>query len=156
MTTFDTTTIVYTLEYGQERKLRGRFLTMSSGHVVETLWKDGELILARGVWDGEPFPVLSAASAQPSPETLARLQHAYTLREEFDPAWAARPLKLEPHRGRLTLLIADPGGEPLSRLLGRPWEIPSFLRVAISLASALGRLHERASSTKISSRPISS
>src|SRR5271156_3669960 len=69
--------------------------------------------LARGVWDGEPFPVLSAASAQPSPETLARLQHAYTLREEFDPAWAARPLKLEPHRGRLTLLIVDPGGEPL-------------------------------------------
>ena len=118
---------------------------MSSGHVLETLWKDGELILSRGVWDGEPFPVLGAApsSAQPSPETLARLQHAYTLREEFDPAWAARPLKLEPHQGRLTLLIADPGGEPLSRLLGRPWEIPSFLRVAISLASALGRLHER-------------
>jgi len=116
-----------------------------SGHVLETLWKDGEFILSRGVWDGESFPVLSAApaSAQPPPETLARLQHAYTLREEFDPAWAALPLKLEPHRGRLTLLIADPGGEPLSRLLRRPWEIPSFLRVAISLASALGRLHER-------------
>jgi hypothetical protein len=118
---------------------------MSSSHVLETLWEDGEFILSRGVWDGEPFSVLSAAplSAQPSPETLGRLQHAYTLREELDPAWAARPLKLEPHRGRLTLLIADPGGEPLSRLLGRPWEIPSFLRVAIGLANALGRLHER-------------
>src|SRR6202522_2768652 len=118
---------------------------MSSGQMLETLWKDGEFILSRGVWDGEPFQVLSAApsSAQPSPETLARLQPAYTLREEFDPAWAARPLKLAPYQGRLTLLIADPGGEPLSRLLGRPWEIPSFLRVAISLTSALGRLHER-------------
>ena len=118
---------------------------MSSGHALETLWEDGEFVLSRGVSDGEPLPVLSAApsSAQPWPQTLARLQHAYTLREELDPAWAARPLKLEPHRGRLTLWIADPGGEPLSRLLGRPWEIPSFLRVAISLASALGRLHER-------------
>src|SRR6202522_1505434 len=118
---------------------------MSSGQMLETLWKDGEFILSRGVWDGEPFQVLSAApsSAQPSPETLARLQPAYTLREEFDPAWAARPLKLAPSQGRLTLLIADPGGEPLSRLLVRPWETPSFLRVAINLASALGRLHER-------------
>ena len=59
LTTFDTTTIVCPLEYGQERKLRGRFLTMSSGHVLETLWKDGEFILSRGVWDGESFPVLS-------------------------------------------------------------------------------------------------
>ena len=120
-------------------------MTMPSGHMLETLWQDGELILSRGVWDGEPFPLLGAtpSSAQPSSETLARLRHAYALREELDPAWAARPLKLRSQRGRLTLLIADPGGEPLSRLLGRPWDIPSFLRVAIGLASALSRLHER-------------
>jgi PAS domain S-box-containing protein len=118
---------------------------MSSSHVLEILWEDGEFVLSRGVWDGEPFPLLGVApsSAQPSPKTLAQLQHAYTLREELDPAWAARPLKLERHGGRLTLLIADPGGEPLSRIAGLRWEIPSFLRVAISLASALGRLHER-------------
>jgi PAS domain S-box-containing protein len=147
LTTTDTAAIVEdTLGYcTRNSESRGRFVTMSSGHALETLWEDGEFVLSRGVSDGEPLPVLSAApsSAQPWPQTLARLQHAYTLREELDPAWAARPLKLEPHRGRLTLWIADPGGEPLSRLLGRPWEIPSFLRVAISLASALGRLHER-------------
>ena len=40
-------------------------------------------------------------------------------------------------------MLEDPGGEPLARLLGQPWEITSFLRVAIGLAAALGRLHER-------------
>jgi PAS domain S-box-containing protein len=119
-------------------------VTTSSEHAPETLWEDGELILSRGVWDGEPFPLLvMPSSAQPSPETLARLQHAYALREELDPAWAARPLRLEPHKGRLALLIEDPGGEPLLRLLGRPWEITPFLRVAVGLATALARLHER-------------
>ena len=41
------------------------------------------------------------------------------------------------------LVLEDPGGEPLARLLGQPWEITSFLRVAIGLATALGRLHQR-------------
>jgi hypothetical protein len=69
-------------------------MTASSGRVSETLWDDGEFVLSRGVWNGEPSPLLAVApsSAQPSPRTLARLQHAYTLREELDPAWAAGPL----------------------------------------------------------------
>src|ERR1700722_17848056 len=103
-------------------------VTTSSGHAPEALWEDGELVLCRGVWGGEPFPLLATvpSSAQPSPETLARLQHAYSLREELDPAWAARPLRLEPHQGRLALLILDPGGEPLERLLGEPMETGRF------------------------------
>ena len=120
-------------------------MTASSGRVSETLWDDGEFVLSRGVWNGEPSPLLAVApsSAQPSPRTLARLQHAYTLREELDPAWAARPLRLEPRNGRLTLLIEDPGGEPLLKLLGRPWEIGSFLRLAIGAATALAQVHRR-------------
>ena len=100
---------------------------------------------APGFLGGEPSPLLAAmpSSAQPSPETLARLQHAHALREELDPAWAAGPLKLEPNQGRLTLLIEDPGGEPLLRLLGHPWEIASFLRLAIGIATAVGEVHQR-------------
>ena len=117
----------------------------SSGHALEILWEDGEFVLSRGVWDGEGLPLLAAmpSSAQPSSETLARLQHAYSLREELDPSWAARPVRLEPHQGRLTLLSEDPGGEPLLRLLGRPLEIMSFLRLAIGIATALGQVHQR-------------
>jgi PAS domain S-box-containing protein len=117
----------------------------SSGHALEILWEDGDFVLSRGVWDGEGFPLLAAmpSSAQPSPETLARLQHAYSLREELDPAWACQPVRLELHKGRLTLLNKDPGGEPLLRLTGRPWEIASFLRLAIGVASALAQVHRR-------------
>ena len=120
-------------------------MTASPGHALEILWEDGEFVLSRGVWDGEGLPLLAAtpSSAQPSPETLARLQHAYALREELDPAWAARPLRLELHKGRLKLLMEDPGGEPVLRLLGRPWEITSFLRLAIGVAMALAQVHQR-------------
>ena len=120
-------------------------MTASPGHAPETLWEDGEFVLCRGAWDGQPFPVLVAmpSSAQQSAETLARLQHAYALREELDPAWAARPLRLEPRQGRLALLSEDPGGEPLLRLMGRPWEIASLLRLAIGIAVALAQLHQR-------------
>ena len=120
-------------------------MTASPGHPSETLWEDGEFVLSRGVWDGEPFPLLAVrpSSPQPSPETLARLQRALALREEIDPAWAVRPLRLESRQGRLTLLIEDPGGEPLLRLMGRPWEIASFLRLAIGIATTLVQVHQR-------------
>jgi serine/threonine protein kinase len=120
-------------------------VTASSGHAPETLWEYDELVLSRDVWNGEGFPLLAVipSSAQTSPETLARLQHAHALREELDPAWAARPLRLEPHHGRLTLLNEDPGGEPLLRLLRRPWEITSFLRLAIGAVMRLAQLHQR-------------
>jgi PAS domain S-box-containing protein len=122
-----------------------RAVTASSGHALEILWEDGEFVLSRGVCDGEGLPLLAAtpSSAQPSRETLARLQHAYALREELDPAWAARPLRLGLHKGRLKLLMEDPGGEPVLRLLGRPWEITSFLRLAIGVAMALAQVHQR-------------
>jgi serine/threonine protein kinase len=41
------------------------------------------------------------------------------------------------------LILEDPGGEPLDRLLGQPMELDRFLRFAIRLAAALGKLHER-------------
>ncbi|HUE59835.1 MAG TPA: serine/threonine-protein kinase PknK, partial [Acidimicrobiales bacterium] len=40
-------------------------------------------------------------------------------------------------------MLQDPGGEPLDRLLPGPLELEQFLRIAIGLAAALGRLHER-------------
>jgi serine/threonine protein kinase len=118
-------------------------VTALSGHAHEILWEDGEL--SRSVWDGEPLPLLTTmpSSTQPSPETLRRLQHAYSLREELDPAWASRPLRLELHQVRLALFGEDPGGEPLEWLVGRPMALESFLPLAIGIASALAQFHRR-------------
>ena len=42
-------------------------------------------------------------------------------------------------RGRTMLVLEDPGGEPLDRLLGAPMETGRFLRLAIGIVTALGQ-----------------
>src|SRR5262249_51036336 len=99
-------------------------VTDVSTAVVNLLWEDGEFVLSRAV-RGEQLPpllMMAPTSLRPAPDTLARLEHAYTLRDELDSAWAARPLALVRCDGRPTLLIEDPGGEVLAGLIGRPWE----------------------------------
>ena len=120
-------------------------MTEWAAHGPEILWEDGEFVLSRAVPDGESISVLSAMplTNPASPGATARLQHALKLRDELDPTWAARPLRLATDKGRLTLLSEDPGGEPLLRLVGQPWEIASFLRFAIGMAAALAKLHGR-------------
>ena len=111
----------------------------------ETLWNDGEFRLSRSAKAGASCPVLVLTSAvdQPAPSSSARLEHAYNLRSELDPSWAARPLELIHDHGKPALVIEDHGGEVLARLLGKPWELDLFLRVAIGITAALGRLHQR-------------
>src|SRR5499433_471418 len=87
--------------------------------------------------------VVAPVGDHPAPASLQRLEHEYALRAELDPAWAVQPLALVQHQGRPVLVLADPGGEPLTRLLGRPLTLPQGLRVAIGLAVALGQLHGR-------------
>ncbi|HME86697.1 MAG TPA: hypothetical protein VKG91_19665, partial [Roseiarcus sp.] len=41
------------------------------------------------------------------------------------------------------LLFEDPGGESLARLLGAPMDTDLFLRLAVAIASALGKAHQR-------------
>src|SRR6266850_1061192 len=105
------------------------------GHVLETLREGGEFTLYRSRQHGYPYPVLVVALAaeQPSAQSLARLEHEYSLAADLDPAWAARPLALTRHEARTMLVLKDPGGEPL--------DLTRFLRVAIGLATALGQVH---------------
>ena len=112
------------------------------------LWEDGEHVFYRG-WrtDGAGgrsavLAVLHAAE-RPLPAALDRLGHEYELRDELDAAWAARPLALTRQGGRMALLLEDPGGEPLERLVDGPMETDRFLRLAIGIAAALGKAHQR-------------
>jgi serine/threonine protein kinase len=120
-------------------------MTELTNLMLERLWEDGELILYRGKCDAglTKVLVLSPALEHPAPETILRLQHAYSLAGKLDSCWAARPLELVYHAGRLALLTDDPGGDPLGRLLGRPWRPSQFLRTGIGIAVALRSLHAR-------------
>src|SRR3989454_3937539 len=118
-----------------------------SEYMLETLRKDGEFILYRGQHqrqaDGSPpsILVLTPASERPALGSLRRMEHEYSLRADLDSGWAVRPLALASHKGRTMLVLTDPGGEPLDRLLGRPMELTQFLRPAVGVSAALAQLH---------------
>ena len=114
---------------------------------LQVLWEDGELIFCRGDShvDGNGTAVLAVlpAAEHPTRAALDRLTHEYGLRDDLDDGWAARPLELVRKRGQTKLVLKDPGGEPLDRLIGPPMAIERFLRLAVALSAALSRLHER-------------
>ena len=107
-----------------------------------TRWEDDEYVLSRIHRDGEARLLVRSRFGE-RPETLARLEHVYELRDVLDPAWATRPLSLLRQDGSDALLLEDPGGEVLSALVGSPWELRLFLRVAIGIAEALRELHKQ-------------
>jgi hypothetical protein len=108
---------------------------------LEVVSNDADCILWRGWRTGDegarsPVLVVSPAAERPTSTTLDRLAHEYELRDVLEPAWAAQPIELL-HRGvRPTLLLEDPGGEPLERLIGEPMEPGRFLRLAPGIAAA--------------------
>ena len=140
-----------------------------STYSLEVLRSDKELNLYRGKseYDDSQILVLSPAAEYPAPEVLKQLEHEYSLREELDPAWAARPIGITHHRDRTVLVLEDPGGVPLDQLLGparnaspariatrsvaggrsdaggQPLDLVLALRLAVDLSGVIDRLHER-------------
>ena len=104
--------------------------------------REGDIALYRGSGNGLA-PILLVAAEETSFGCVDRLEHEYALKGELDAGWAARPVALTHYNDRLTLVLEDPGGAPLDRLLGRPLDVSHFLRIAIPLAGALRRVHER-------------
>ena len=115
----------------------GSALIDLSKHVFERLRKDQGSILYRGrkEEDSSQVLVLAPTKEEPEPESLKRLENEYSLREELDPAWAARPIELTFHWNRPVLVLEDPGGMPLSELLGQASDLGSSLRLAIDLVT---------------------
>src|ERR1700723_3751787 len=112
-----------------------------TGYVFSPL-REGDIALYRGSGNGLA-PVLLVAAEETSLDCVERLQHEYALKSELEAGWAARPVTLTHDNGRMTLVLEDPGGTPLDRLLCRPLEISHFLRIAIPLTGALRHVHKR-------------
>jgi PAS domain S-box-containing protein len=112
-----------------------------SSYVFSPL-REGDIALYRGAGNGL-VPILLAAAEETSLGCVERLEHEYALKPELDANWAARPVALTRYNDRMTLVLEDPGGAPLDRLLGRPLEVSHFLRIAIPLAGVLRQVHER-------------
>jgi serine/threonine protein kinase len=115
--------------------------------VTQPLRIDDEFILYRGEYSNPLGPpsvlLLAPTSREPALETLRKIEHEYSLRDELDSAWAVRPRALSEHLGHTTLVLEDPGGETLDRFLPGPMEMTWSLRFAVSIATALSRFHEK-------------
>jgi PAS domain S-box-containing protein len=120
-----------------------------SYYKLETLRRDAEFVLYRGLANGrnDKSPsrllILAPVLERPAPETLRRMEHEFSLKSELDEDWAVRPLALTQHQGRSVLVLEDPGGEPLDRLVREPMELGQFLRLGIRLSAAVSGLHRR-------------
>ena len=101
--------------------------------------------LARCASGGHRPLVLVAESVRdPPPAAIARrLEQEYALRAELDPDWALLPLALSHEAGQVRLVFEDFDGRVLDRMTGRPIGIGQFLRIAVQLAGALGKVHRR-------------
>src|SRR5688572_23474824 len=109
----------------------------------ETLRRDEAFIVYRGHHLGQsdacPASILAITPVleRPALASLRRMEHEYAFQAELDAEWAARPLALTSHEGRMMLVLTDPGGEPLERLLGKAMGLTQFLRLAVGLSAAL-------------------
>ncbi|MEM5431383.1 AAA family ATPase [Cupriavidus oxalaticus] len=124
-------------------------VSMPTGNIPgpQVLWEDGERVFCRGPRPGGrgDHDVLLArpAAEHPPPDSFDRLAHEFSLKDDLDGSWALRPLELVREGGRLLLVLEDPCGEPLAWLLGVPMETGEFLRLAVGIAAALVKLHQR-------------
>ena len=103
-----------------------------SSYVFSPL-REGDISLYRGSGNGLA-PILLVAAEETSLGCVEQLEHEYALKAELDADWAARPVLLTRYNDRMTLVLEDPGGAPVDRLLGRPLDVSYFLRIAIPLA----------------------
>jgi PAS domain S-box-containing protein len=115
---------------------------------LTVLLEDGERILCRGWRDdgnggGAALLAVLSASEQPTSGLGDRMAHEYALKDELEGGSMVRPVALVREHGRTMLLLEDPGGGPLARLLGQPMEMGRFLGLATGLSAALRQVHGR-------------
>lgn len=116
------------------------------GYKAVPLREDHELILYRGHPKEVTAPsvlLLATVSPRPALETVEKLQHEYSFRNELDTTWTVRPMTLSQNNEQSVLVFEDPGGEPLNQLVDGPMETTVFLRLAVAIAHAVGQLHKR-------------
>jgi predicted ATPase/signal transduction histidine kinase/DNA-binding response OmpR family regulator len=111
----------------------------------EVVSQDGDVVVRRGVDPDSGTRVLTVrpSSEHPPLAVLRRLEHEFSIRAELDSSWAATPIALSKEGRKAMLVLSDPGAEPLERYVGEPVEVGAFLDLAVGMARAVGRMHER-------------
>jgi hypothetical protein len=105
-----------------------------SQYVFEPLREDEEFILSQGRprrSEAAPVLLLAPVSTRPELKSLKKIEHEYSFRTELDATWAVMPLALSQYSEQRVLVLENPGGEPLNRLIQGPMEMKLFFRFAV-------------------------
>ncbi|OSI67331.1 hypothetical protein BSZ21_17115 [Bradyrhizobium canariense] len=118
------------------------------GSAAQILSHEGGILLRRiqrrdADGDSNSSTAMLVARDRAAHDKLSRLFHEFELTECLDPNWAIRPLEFVQEHGQTILVFEDPGGELLSGLLDAPLGIETFLRLAIDITAAVGKMHQR-------------
>ncbi|MGF6771899.1 PAS domain S-box-containing protein [Paraburkholderia sp. GAS199] len=113
--------------------------------LLQVAWDDGPHAMWRGrrrTDSGayEPVLVLRPSGAYPRAEIMDRLSHEYGLANILERAGALRPLQLVRMDGEAMLVLEEWDGQPLDAF-PMPFDQVVFLRLAVAIASALGKVH---------------
>ncbi|MEI9939568.1 MAG: AAA family ATPase [Pseudomonadota bacterium] len=117
-------------------------MTGLSGYSLAPL-SEGPLNLYRASSPRGSRLLAAPPTERPPLELIQRLHAEHALRHLLCREWAARPLELTVYQSRPALILEDPGGESLERLLLQALDVSAFLRIAIPLVAALRHVHLR-------------
>jgi predicted ATPase/C4-dicarboxylate-specific signal transduction histidine kinase len=105
------------------------------------LLRAGDVELYRQRTDGDRTVLLASASVEGFGDGHALLQREFAMRTRLDPSWSAYPLTLTHQLDRVHLGLRDPGGVILRSLCASRLPVQQFLILALSVASAVARMH---------------
>jgi PAS domain S-box-containing protein len=117
-----------------------------SRYIFEPLRRDDEFILYRGhsrLEEQTSLLLLAPVATRPPIDTIRKVENEYSLRGELGDSWAVKPLTLSKYNGQTALVLEDPSGEPLNRLMHGPMEPRRFLQLAVGLATVLDQTHKQ-------------
>ncbi|MEW5856020.1 MAG: AAA family ATPase [Cyanobacteriota bacterium] len=121
-------------------------LSIVGYNYIETIYEGATTLVYRASRELEASSVIikTLKAEYPTLEQLTRLRHEYKILQALHIEGIAKPLALESYKNGLALILADLGGEPLTKLLNlqKSIELSRFLPIAIQLASILGDLHQ--------------
>lgn len=111
-----------------------------SRYIFEPLRRDDDFILYRShsrLEEQTSLLLLASIVTRPPIDTIRKIENEYSLRGERGDSWAVKPLTLSKYNGPTALVLEDPSGEPLNRLMHGPMELKRFLQLAVGLAAVL-------------------
>ncbi|MEN9868544.1 MAG: hypothetical protein RL748_4134, partial [Pseudomonadota bacterium] len=129
-------------------------LTLAGYQISQLIHCGSKTTVYRGYreQDGRAMIFKTLSADFPAPKDLACLQHEFELTHDWQENGQPRSYALLRHEHRQVLVLPDIGGQSLNRVLaaqnaephrGQTMALAQFLPLALALAQALSRIHQR-------------